>query len=94
MTVFIVMDSENIDRMKSYDPAEFELKKLGHPWNTKRINQIVLMYATKEEMNEIIKCTSPKQVQKALNGLARGWKYRPEMGDHDGPYIGIDIKGN
>lgn len=92
--VFLIMGDEGIERMRGYDPAEFEPIKLGHPWNTMKIKCVTLMYATKEEEEAILKCKTGKEVAECLRHQARGWKYRPDLGDHDGPYTGVKTETN
>lgn len=87
--VFIVMGNENLRRIVSHDPAEMDTLKLGHPWNTMKLRTVVMMFGTDEEREDLLKCKNHKDVQDALKKLSRGFKYRPEMGDHDGPYYNI-----
>lgn len=91
-SVFVIFEDENIERLKAYDPGELNLLKLGHPWNGMKIRDVVLMYATAEEIAMLDKTSSAADIKSCLRVLCRGWKYHPELGDHDGPYFGRNIK--
>ena len=85
-SVFIVMEAENIERLKAYDPAQFVLSKLGESWNKLKIKEINIGFATKKDLEEVIKLCQEREPMKALRFLARGWKFKPKNGDNDSDY--------
>lgn len=84
--LFVVMEDENLERIKKYDPAEILGKNLGMPWQLLRIRNIVILYATAEESKRLSSVASKEDVVHNLKNLSRGWAFRPDKGDHDGHY--------
>lgn len=82
-TLCIILQQGNIDRIKAYDPAEIDVEDFPREIRRLDIKNIQIMYATKEEMDEFI--AHPDQTYPLLKKLARGWQYRPDLGDHDNP---------
>lgn len=82
-TLLIVMQDGNIERLKSYDPAEVPMDQMPTELTEGlKLRNVVLAYATREEVQKIVTDT---QLGMPLTGilkmLSRGWKYRPECGD-------------
>jgi hypothetical protein len=81
----VVLKADNVKRIMQYDPAEVMPSKMGAPWNTLRLTEVHITYATdKEEMAAIARCKGG-DVKGAMKLLTRGFKFRPDQGDHDGP---------
>lgn len=85
-TLFVILNGESFLRIKQYDPAEVVTKRLGPPWTQLQIKDVVIMYATPEEEARILGCKDTASVMAEIKNLGRGWKYRPDLGDHDGQY--------
>lgn len=81
----IVLEDENIERLKGYDPGEVDISKLG-PFSNLRVRRIQITYANPEEVKLIGLCNTRGQLAGILNNLSRGWKFRPELGDNDMAY--------
>lgn len=81
----IILEDENIERLKKYDPAEIVGKNLGS-FAKLKIRNIQICYATPEETMEISNCHTIGEVAKAIRKLGRGFRYRPELGDSDSAY--------
>lgn len=85
--IVLVFDDKTIDRIKEYNPAEFKPANMAMPMFEKlNINNISFAYATEAEIKRIIEFQMARDLRSILKLLSRGWKYRPELGDHDGPY--------
>ena len=83
--LFVILSDDNINRIKSYDPAEIHLPDMGKDFNRLDLKGVNIMYASNEEIEEMIK--NPRDVVKMILKLARGWSFRPDLGDHDGPPV-------
>lgn len=81
----IILEDENIERLKGYDPGEVDISKLG-PFSNLRVRRIQIAYANPEEVKLIGLCNTRGQLAETLNNLSRGWKFRPELGDSDMAY--------
>jgi len=78
--LYIIMEQDNLDRIRAYDPAVIETSKFPPDWKHLLVNEVVLMFATAEEIKA---SASTRNVPEMLNNLSRGFKYRPDLGDHD-----------
>jgi len=79
----IVLQDDNITRIKAYDPAELSIRKMGAPWNTLSLKDIMILYATAEEEKRTFALMEAGDVRGALRLLSRGFKFRPDAGDQD-----------
>lgn len=86
--LWIVLTPENLARMCQYDPAELVKANLGEPWTGMQIRNVMLTAVTDEEAREL-PARSRANLEGALRWLSRGFKYRPEAGDHDEPYENV-----
>lgn len=84
--LWVILAAENIDRIRGYDPGEIILDNLPEPWRSLRLRNIQLCYATPLDMAEVTRRIQAGEIQSALQFLSRGFRYRPEAGDHDAPY--------
>ena len=86
-SLFVILEEENIERIKQYDPAEATVSKLGPPWTTLQLRDVVITYvAAGEEKDRFINMVQRGEINEALRMLSRGFAYRPDLGDHDRPY--------
>lgn len=83
--VFVILEDDNIERIRKYDPAEIVRKNTGQFANL-AIRNVVIMYASKADIATIMPMFENGNPRQALQYLSRGWKYRPDSGDHDGDY--------
>src|SRR2546423_2251058 len=82
-----VLEDENLQRMQEYDPAEVILGKLPSRYGQLRLRRIGLYYANPEQVKRLVSMPSAKDGLAMITGeLSRGFKFRPELGDHDQPY--------
>jgi hypothetical protein len=84
--LFVILEIENIERIKQYDPAEIVGKNLGHPWKDLKIRNVMILFATAEETKRLSGCPSKEAVVTMLKELSRGWTYRPDKGDSDSSF--------
>lgn len=90
-SIFCALDSEGVARIKAYDPAQLEISKLGDPWQGLRLRGVLVGYVTTADIEHIRKmlATDANNVEDILKYLSRGFAFRPEAGDHDGPYLSM-----
>lgn len=82
--LFVILAQGNIDRIKAYDPAEIHFDAMPIEFNRLDLKAVHIMYASDDEIKEIM--DNPNDVPKLIKKLARGWQYRPDLGDNDEPY--------
>ena len=85
MDVFIILQSENIDRLMEYDPAELVKDRMGD-YAKLGIRNVVITYATDADIATIMPMLQDGNLRDALRHLTRGWQYRQEAGDNDNRY--------
>jgi hypothetical protein len=94
-SVYIGLGDDNIERVRQYDPAEVVLSQLGEPFQRLKLKDIVVGYCSEDDFKKVqeIYHAEPTNagMKKALRYLTRGYKFRPEFGDHDGPPLSIKI---
>jgi hypothetical protein len=83
--LIVVLQADNITRIKEADPASVDLWKLGEPWTMLRLNDIHITYASEADTAVVASLAKEGKHKEIVEFLGRGWKYRPEAGDHDGP---------
>lgn len=84
--VFVALQDDSLERMKSYDPAQIEPRKMGMPWAGMRLNVVLIGYATGPDVEEINRLQASGRGAEITKFLARGFNFKPEAGDYDGPY--------
>lgn len=88
--VVLILAEENIERIRKYDPAEIQWQQMPHDIAMRRPQVISVAFATQAELDEIERMsqTDPDWKEKALKMIARGFEFRPDLGDHDfGPTV-------
>ena len=85
-SVFVVLREENVQRIMKYDPAEFRMRSLPPEWQGMRLKDVVIGFATEAEVEDLLKAKSREAMAEKLQKLSRGWKFKPDRGDHDNPY--------
>jgi hypothetical protein len=86
-SIFVILQEDNLDRMKAYDPAEVVVTKIAASSEIAKarlLHDVVIGYATDAEVKALI---SPgADIGVLLKNLSRGFRFRPEVGDSDDPY--------
>lgn len=85
-SLLIILQDENVERIKQYDPAEIVLTKLGGKFRGLTLKDIVIMYATEGEIKQVTEMFRQGNAADALKLLSRGFAFRPDLGDNDDPY--------
>jgi len=83
--IMIILGPENVERMQQKDPFELivPLLPFDEPIGTIRIS-----IATEDELKEFEQLGKQGKTDEAIDKATAGWKFRPELGDHDrGPEI-------
>lgn len=87
--LYVFLESENLERMHAYDPAVVTTRALGESFARLRCKEVVVGYAAAEDLATVMgMCREGKPVE-ALRHMTRGFRYRPDQGDHDGPYLSL-----
>lgn len=94
--LYIGFDDGEFDRLRAYDPGELYLEKLGEPWTRLELQRIFIGYCNAADLLEVQRLTQPPnpRPRAAIQYLMRGWRYRPEVGDHDGPLLSVKVNEN
>jgi hypothetical protein len=81
----IVLDEQGIERIKQYDPAEIPWSELPPDISLRGPATIAVAFCTAAEQKEIerMSLSDPDWKTKAIEMVSRGFKFRPEAGDHD-----------
>lgn len=79
--LFIILEEENVVRMKAYDPPEILTTALPTECLARKVNNIVLMYATDRDLTAVIAACAVGDVRTALRILSRGYQWRPDRGE-------------
>lgn len=82
--LYLVLDEENVDRIREYDPFDFNQRNAGAPLALKVPLEIVVAYARKDEQERIARMVDPDEVVKYLR---RGYKETASDGERAVPYL-------
>jgi len=82
--VLVVMGEENMRRIREYDPAEISWHEFPPEYRNRMPGTIAITFATAEEMERIEKLAMEGRKGEAFELVTRGFRFRPEEGDHDG----------
>lgn len=87
--VYVFLENENLERMREYDPAVVTAQALGESFARLRFKEVIIGYATQEDLAKVIGMCGDGKPREALRYMTRGFRYRPDRGDHDGPYLSL-----
>ena len=90
-SIIVLLEDDNLERIKAYDPAEITIRKLG--LSHLRLQDVVIGYATAQEAAQVAAIRDRAEIPELLKKLSRGYQYRPDKGDHDGPYLSLKVEG-
>ena len=88
--LLIVLAEENIERIREYDAAEVIWPQLPREYSMRMPHTIGVGFCTAQEQEEIKRMSArdPDWREKAFKLVTRGFKFRPDKGDHDfGPTV-------
>lgn len=84
--IFVVLEDDNLARLREYDPAQLGLEKLPAKWNALRLGTVIIGYATQHDIAQVHFLLHEGEVKRALELLSRGFVFDPTRGDSDAPY--------
>jgi hypothetical protein len=76
--LFAVLEDENIERIKQYDPAEFTHRKLPEPFKSAQLATVQICYATPTEIKDLWAFINSRNVEGIITVLTRGMQ-NPEL---------------
>lgn len=85
--LFVVLENDNIERMKEADPAQITFPLQG--FEDKRLKMMLLVHVSEEEKQHVLRLMQDGKPGEILQYLSRGFVFRPEAGDHDGPAVSL-----
>lgn len=88
----IVLEDVGMDRLREHDPAMIDLPRMGEPWASLQLTSLTLAYETTEDCAKISALVRENKIGEVMRFITRGFKYRPELGDDDAPYLNIGGK--
>jgi len=90
--LLVILEEENIERIKEHDCAEVIWSQLGP--NPPYPESITIGYASAEELKKIQRWAQEGNIAEAIKLVTGGFKYRPECGDHDFGPVSLTKKEN
>lgn len=85
--LFVILEDDNIERCKRLDPAQIQVPMPG--FERHRLSRIFIGYASPEQKAQILAMVAQGNVGEALKQLSRGFEFRPDLGDYDGPPLSL-----
>lgn len=76
--LIVVLGASNVERMRAADPAEIVLRQTGRTL----VNPTILL-CYEDESPELARLLAARDVDAVVRHLRRGFRYRPDRGDHD-----------
>jgi hypothetical protein len=97
-SLYVGLDNRSIERCRAYDPAQVDTRKLDVPgstaWSRMRLRMVIVGVLTDADVTEVLEIIERGgDVMTALKRLTRGFTFRPEEGDHDGPALSLVDRG-
>lgn len=83
LSLLIVLEDVNIERIKDYDQAEIHWNQLPLKYRIKEPATIGIGYATPDEVLQITKLVHAGKPHEAVKLVTRKFTFKPEFGDHD-----------
>lgn len=88
-SVLIAFDDEGIERIRLYDPGELHLSMLGPPWIHLKLRDVIVTYCNADDLVRANEMCAAGDQKGAYRWLTRGFVFRPDQGDHDGPPVSL-----
>lgn len=85
-SVFVILESENLDRMKGNDPAQLNVWKLPEEYRRLTLRDVIIATPSPEDIAEAMLLIRSGKPREALEFLSRGFQFKPKEGDNDLPY--------
>jgi hypothetical protein len=81
--LFIVMQEDNVTRIKAYDPAEVVTANFAAEFMKHKVRNVIVMYGNEGDIALITMMCRAGDVRGALRHLSRGYRWRPGAADRD-----------
>lgn len=92
-TVLIVLEDENVERIRQQDPVEIKWGQL--PKAVHRPDLVGIVHLGVADVGQLRTLMQEGKIREAFKFATRGFKYQPEKGDHDmGPTSLLDDKAD
>jgi len=88
----ILLEDENLDRMKRADPAIFNLPPTPQ-FAHMQLKSVLLGRISPDGKKHLLELIASGDGLAILRYVTRGFEYRPDLGDHDGPPLSLRTKG-
>lgn len=85
-SVFVILEAENLQRMKDNDPAQVNVWKMPDEYRRMKLRDVIIATPSPEDTAEAILLIRSGKPKDALQLLSRGFQYKPREGDSDLPY--------
>lgn len=81
VVLVVVLEEDNIDRIKQQDPVELKLSEIFKI--DAKPDDIGITYLNAEDIETLKNLMQSGLVGDAFKFATRGWKFQPQRGDHD-----------
>lgn len=85
-SVFVILEAENLTRMKDNDPAQLNIWKLPEEYRRLTLRDVIIATPAPEDIAEAVLLIRSGKPKEALEFLSRGFQFKPKEGDNDLPY--------
>lgn len=85
-SVFVILEDENLKRMKENDPAQLNIWKMPDEYRRMKLRDVIISTPAPEDVAEAVLLIRSGKAGDALKYLSRGFAYKPKEGDNDLPY--------
>lgn len=88
--VYVILGRDNLDRIEEYDPAVVPIKDLPASYHGLRLAEVVITFATEPELQRVMELAHQGKPREALKLVTRGFRFRPDLGDYEGPPLNVN----
>ena len=53
-SIYVILGTDNLERIRQYDPAEITLDKMGELYSGLQLKDVIIGYATDDEVQQVI----------------------------------------
>jgi hypothetical protein len=85
-SVFVILEPENLQRMKDNDPAQLNVWKLPEEYRRLTLRDVIIATPSAEDTAKAMNLIRQGDPGQAFLLLSRGFQYKPKEGDNDLPY--------
>lgn len=85
-SVFVILEAENLTRMKDNDPAQLNVWKMPDDFRKLALRDVILASPSEQDIATALHMIRSGNPKGAFGYLSRGFKFKPKEGDNDLPY--------